>query len=51
MNSRRCLSQAADPLLSVSWFENHTALESRDQRRGYAAVFSISVHCNKVGRG
>ena len=43
MNSRRCLSQTADPLLSVSWFQNHTALEFRDQRCGYAAVFSISV--------
>jgi hypothetical protein len=50
MNSRRCFSQTAEPLLPVSWFENDAALESLDQRRGYAAVFSGSVQCDKLRR-
>ena len=50
MNSRRCLSEAAEPLFPVRWFENHAALESQDQRRRYATVFSIGVQRDEVGR-
>ena len=51
MNSRRCLSEAAEPLFPVRWFENHAALESGDKRRRCAALFSISVQRDELGRG
>ncbi len=51
MNSRRCLSEAAQPLFPVRWLENHAALESGDKRRRYTAVFSISIQGDQLGRG
>src|SRR6202035_5579051 len=50
MNSRRCVGKTAEPLLSVGRFENYVALESRDQRRRNAAVFSIGIQGDKFGR-